>query len=466
MSSATTAIPHIVKGRLIHGRDVEYSAFATPAIDLDQLVWPRRVPGPAFDVEMDEIVDLLEEVGRRLDPDANQWLAESLAWAESNSSLSPRLIAYSYRTLPELFSRRSLEFQIESELGQFRSGKWVAVRDPWGNRHHIKAFPPRLAHVVAGNTPGTAAITIVRGALTRGLNLMKLGSDDPFTATAILRTMAEVAPDHPVLKSFTATYWRGGDRRIEGAVFRPQFFDKLVAWGGEAAINNALAYAGPGLELVAFDPKVSISLLGREALASDAAMKESAMAAASDVTLYNQGACASSRFIYAEGTPEELRQWCEILAAEMGVDRPLADGRGVMVPQEIRRDVDALRFLEPDYHVFGDYETGTVVLSSDPVDFHPDGKTVNVVAVDTLHDALRYVTVATQTIGVYPSSRGGEIRELLASAGMQRLVDLGQVATKAAGIPHDGFYPLQRLVRWIVDDTGERNEECEQQSNQ
>ncbi|HEX4432707.1 MAG TPA: acyl-CoA reductase [Frankiaceae bacterium] len=446
------AVPHVVKGELIHGDEKDYGAFQTPAIELNQLVWSRHEPGPAFDVSLDEVVDLLTEVGKRLDPDTNPWLQESYQRAQLTSNLSARLVEYSYRGLPALFDRPGLEFQLRSELGSFGSDGWQASVDPWGGSHRIRAFPPRLAHVIAGNTPGTAAITIIRGALTRGVNLLKLGSDDLLTASAILRTMAEVAPGHPVLKSFTAVYWRGGDASVEKAIFRPQYFDKIVAWGGEAAIRNALSYVGPGLELVAFDPKVSISLLGREALASDSAMKESAAAAATDVALYNQAACASSRFIYAEGEPDELVPWCRLLAEELGIDRPLSDGSGVSVPAEVREAVDGLRFLEPDYRVLGSFSTGVVVLSSEPVDFHPEGKVVNVVSVPSLDEAVRFVNVATQTIGLYPAARAEQLRDRLASAGMQRLVGLGSVATKVPGIPHDGFYPLQRLTRWIVDD--------------
>ena len=340
-------VPHIVKGRLVLGAAVDHGTLLTPAIDLDDLVWSRREPGPAFDVDLDEIIDLLDEVGRRLDPDTNVWLGEAMAWAEHTGHLTPRLLEHSYRTLGAMFSRRALEFQLEAELGRERIEGWTTVTDPWGRAHSVRAFPPRLVHVVAGNTPGTAATTIVRGALTRGVNLMKLGSDDPLTASAILRTMDEVAPEHPVVRSFTAVYWRGGDTRIESAVFRPQYFDKLVAWGGEAAIRNALSYVGPGFELVAFDPKVSVSLLGREALASPVAMAESATAAATDISLYNQGACASSRFVYAEGSMEDLAPWCELLAAELGVDRDLADGRGVPVPDDVRDEVRGTPLPDP-----------------------------------------------------------------------------------------------------------------------
>jgi hypothetical protein len=446
-------IDHVVKGDLVSGAECTYGQLITPRIDLDALVWSRREPLPAADVSLDEIIDLLVEVGLRLDPDTNAWLREAMEWSSQFGSLSPRLVEQSYRGLPGLFSRESLRFQIETELGWGAASSWTDITDPSDRTHGIRAFPPRLVHVVAGNTPGTAAVTIVRGALTRGVNLMKLGADDPLTASAILRTMAEVAPGHPVLRSFSAVYWKGGDRSIENALFRPQYFDKLVAWGGEAAIRNALTYIGPGFELVAFDPKVSISLLGSEALGSQRSQKESAVAAAIDISLYNQGACASSRFVYAEGSRQDLREWCETLAAELGVDRPLADGSGVPVPDDVRDEVEGLKFLPDDYEIFGAFDTGVVVLSDEPVDFHPDGKVVNVVAVPSLDDALNYVTVATQTIGIYPGSRGPKMRDALASCGMQRLVALGEVATKVPGIPHDGFFPLHRLVRWLVDDS-------------
>ena len=139
---------------------------------------------------------------------------------------------------------------------------WKVVPDLTGKPRRIRAFPPRLVHIMAGNAPGVTAASIVRGALTKGVHLLKLPSNDLFTGTAILRTMAEVGPGHPVTQSFSCVYWRGGDPEVESALFRAQYFDRLVAWGGDAAIRSALQYVGPGFDLVSFDPKVSISLLG------------------------------------------------------------------------------------------------------------------------------------------------------------------------------------------------------------
>jgi len=240
---------------------------------------------------------------------------------------------------------------------------------------------------------------------------------------------------------------------VESTLFRPQFFDKLVAWGGEGSIRSAQKYIGPGFELVSFDPKTSISLIGREAFASDQVLAEVADRAAFDATLMNQQACASSRFQFVEGTAEQVDRYCALLQQRMAVDRPTASAFGPQVPAELRDEIDGLRSLEPYYRVWGTYDgAGVVIRSEDPVDFHPDGKIVNVVPVSDLRDAVRYVNVATQTVGVYPPERKAELRNALASAGVQRVVNIGGSAGVEPGVPHDGFNPLQRFVRWVNDE--------------
>jgi hypothetical protein len=296
-------------------------------------------------------------------------------------------------------------------------------------------------------------MTVVRGALTKGVHLLKLPSNDLFTAPAILRAMAAIAPGHPLTRSFSAAYWRGGDEQVEGTLFRPQFFDKVVAWGGESSIRSVSKYIGPGFELVSFDPKTSISMIGREVFDSDEILASVVDKAAFDATLMNQQACASSRFQFIEGSTEQVDRYCALLQQRMNVDRAMASAIGPKVPAGLRDEIDGLRMLEPAYRVWGGYNgEGVVIRSEDPVDFHPDGKIVNVVQVNDLRDAVRYVNVATQTIGVYPPERKADLRDLLASAGAQRIVNIGGSAGFEAGLPHDGFNPLQRFVRWINDE--------------
>ncbi len=448
------AVPHIVRGRVAFGEDLRYEGFVTPKLDLDALIWPRSQPGPAFETPIGTVIDFLVEVGKALSLDGNRLLQEALEATLSVNALSRRILENTYRSLPHFFQRDTLAFQVEQELGWGPIDGWAEVRKPDGNLARVRAFPPRLVHVLAGNTPGVTAITIVRGALSKGVHLLKLPANDLFTASALLRTMAMVDADHPTLRSFSAVYWKGGDERVESPLLRAQYFDKLVVWGGEGSVRGALRYAGPGFEVVSFDPKVSISMVGRSALATEAMQAEAADRAAADIALFNQDACAASRIVFVEGEREEVDSFCARLELALRQERPLSDARGPVPPADLQIEVDALRKLAPYYRIFGEADGGGIVIrSEEPVDFHLSAKTVNVVAVTELADAVRFAGVATQTVGVFPPASVPLLRDALASAGVQRITTLGEITGRSVdGLPHDGFYPLRRFMRWVLDD--------------
>lgn len=448
------SVPHVVKGKLVHGSERDYGRFKTPELDLNALVWPRSAPPPAADVPIAEILDILVDLGDWLTRDPEGAVEQAFLASKPLSTLDPGLLERSYRQLGALFDRRWMQFAIDQEIGgnEVLDG-WRAVRTPSGRTVRSRAFPPRLVHVVAGNAAGVTAMTVLRGAITKGVHLIKLPSNDLFTAAAILQGLSAVAPGHPTSQSFSAAYWRGGDRQVESMLFRPIFFDKLIAWGGEATIKSAKEYVGPGFELVSFDPKTSISMIGREAHAGDAARVEAADRAASDVTVMDQQACTSSRFQFVEGTVEEVDAYCAELQKQLPVERLHSSACGRPVKGLMREEIEALRDLEPDYRVFGDLSgAGCVIRSAEPVDFHPDGRIVNVIPVERLEDAIGQAHVATQTVGVYPDARKADLRDALAARGVQRIVSLGRASNIELGLPHDGFLPLQRYMRWVNDE--------------
>ena len=105
-----------------------------------------------------------------------------------------------------------------------------------------------------------------------------------------------------------AVYWQGGDEAIERTLYRPQYFDKIVAWGGGPAINNVIKYLGPGIQLVSFDPKSSISMIGREVVRSGETMDDVAERLAADTTVFNQEACLASRFVFSKASAHRSRR--------------------------------------------------------------------------------------------------------------------------------------------------------------
>jgi hypothetical protein len=237
-------------------------------------------------------------------------------------------------------------------------------------------------------------------------------------------------------------------------LYRPQYFDKIVAWGGGDAINNVVKYIGPGFQLVSFDPKTSISMVGVEAFESDETLDLVADLAAGDVMTLNQEACVASRFQFVEGTVEQVDRFSEKLYRRI-VERAAGSGDVRPLEMDLKEEIDALMMLDDDYGVWGKTDgTGIVIRSDEPVDFHPINKTANVVRVDSLDEAVKYVNVATQTVGFYPFERMPDYRDRLASGGAQRIVHLGEAGPATIGNPHDAMYPLHRFVHWMAHEDG------------
>jgi hypothetical protein len=152
----------------------------------------------------------------------------------------------------------------------------------------------------------------------------------------------------------------------------------------------------------------------------------------------------ASRFVFVEGVRPQIEAFGAKLVDRLGVDRDYASAVAQPLPSDVGEEVEVMSAMG-DLKAFGGFDgRRPVILSDTPVIFHPSNKTSNVVMVDTLDDAVRYVNVATQTIGVYPYERKAQLRDRL--AGAQRLCRLGTANAHALGSPHDAMYPLQRLV--------------------
>lgn len=454
--------PFFIRGKLVESADVVHRSrdlgvdFATPNLDLNELVTPRTAPGPLFAVKLLEIIDFLGETGERISLERNSHMEACVERMALTNVLPLRVLRNQIALAGQMLKRSILLDLAEQNFANPQVlDEWVPRVDRAGRKGYVRAFPPRLVHVLPGNAAVAAVQSIAWAAMVKAVNLFKMGSSDPFTAVAILRTMSEIDPEHPVVKSMSAVYWRGGDETVERTLYRPQYFDKLVAWGGGDAINNVVKYLGPGLQLVSFDPKTSISMIGREALESNATIEDVAERAARDVSIINQEACVCSRIIFIEGETDEIDRFCFKLIERIGVDRENASAEAPPLARELLEEIAALQLMDDDFRVWGMGEgKGLVIRSDQPVDFHPTNKTANVVRVRSLDEALQYVNVATQTVGIYPFSRAFKLRDGLASGGAQRVTRLGDCGGGCAGAPHDATYPLHRFVHWVAHEDG------------
>lgn len=459
--SGPIAAPFFARGVLIEGQDAKHRSrdlgvdFLTPRIDLDRLIHPRTETPPLLNVKLSEIIDFLVETGQRLIDPNNLYIQTCIEHMSATHVLPRSVLDGQIRAAAAYLNKSLLTEVVEQNFPNPKAlDEWIPRQDHTGRRSFIRAFAPRLIHVLPGNSPGVAIKSIAQAAMVKAINLFKMSSSDPFTTVAILRTMADIDADHPIVQSMSAIYWRGGDDAIERVLYRPQYFDKIVAWGGGDAINNVVKYLGPGFQLISFDPKTSISMVGKQAFASDLTIDEAADLASADVMVLNQEACVASRFIFIEGEHQDADRFCERLHRRIA-QRAAASGDCRALDMELREQIETLMMMDDEYRVWGRPDgRGVVIRSDQPVDFHPIGKTSNVVCVKSLDDAVKYVNVATQTIGFSPFDRMADYRDRLASAGAQRIVRLGEAGPSTIGNPHDAMYPLHRFVHWMAHEDG------------
>ena len=461
----------VIRGKVIESDLIEFGGrggdvtFLAPdphkIADRIPLSSPRLMED-LYEISFDNILDYLAELGTRLELKKNAYLQEALEYSYATAPTTKPIMDSFYHDLPFMFDKKRIHDMVDFTIGIDYLEGWVE-RPINGSKVGIRAYGSRQLHVVAGNGPILGALTIIRGAVTRGDMIIKVPSNDPFTTGAIARTMVDMAPDHPVTKHLAVAYWRGGDEALESKIYQPHNIEKICAWGGFASVKHVTKYIQPGIELISLDPKRSASIVGKEALESEEAMEECANRIACDFATGNQTACSASRLVYVmcgtdDADIDRLKRLGQMTYDAMLRLPEVVTTKPKRYNPELKKQVDMLRLSDDFYTVIGGRNDEGAVLvshSSDRVEFweYLADRTVNLIPVDTLEEVLDVVDAYTQTVGVWPDNLWEVVRHKGALHGGQRFVSLGY-AFNGAGLvgPQDGIEPMRRIVKWIVSE--------------
>jgi Acyl-CoA reductase (LuxC) len=468
----TYKVPLVIRGEVIEDYTREYAGrqgginFQTPDVNkyMKQLVTGPAALSDLYQITMDEIVDFIVEVGKRIDLATNTHLQEAYEISTLTSGMTPSVLKAVYSGFDGVFTHANINEYIDVQLGRDSLEGWVERELQDGRKYSVRAFGARMVHVMAGNSPMVAFLTILRTAVTRSDSIMKLPSNDPLSGIAFLRTMIDIDRHHPVTRHLSAAYWKGGDETTEARVYTPRNVEKIVAWGGFDSVKHITRYLQPGIDLITLDPKHSASIIGADALADEATVKEVARRAASDVGSFNQELCANARVIYAHCDPDNPQQMdqlnllgSELYQALQTLPRSLSTESKYVVPQ-LQDEIDGLEYQDQWYRVFrGDERSGAVIVSQidEPVEFTAllACRTANIVPVKDLEDILKRITADTQTVGVYPNSFKDEIKDRLGFQGAQHIISLGYVPRLNFIGPQDAIETERRMVKWVKDVT-------------
>lgn len=462
----------IVRGRIIDTDLVEFGGrgegdfkFLSPDPQkfADQL--PLGNPGKLadlYELSFKDILDYLEELGSRLDLKTNTHLQKALNGSYLTAPTTGPILEYLYSTFSRMYARSVVTEMAELTVGVKYLEGWVPTKLVCGRTAEIRAFGSRALHIVAGNGPQVSAMTIIRNAISRSDTIIKTPSNDPFTALAIVKTMCDMAPDHPLTKHISVAYWKGGDEAVERQLYKPHNIEKIVAWGGLASVKHVTKYIQPGLELISLDPKRSISVVGKDAFINEQTLREAAERQAFDVGTMNQNGCVNARLSYVEtGTDveglETAKKFGEyVYEALINMPEHMST-KPKEIDRELKSHVEAVRFQDDWYYVIGgDDDEGSVIVSllSQKVGFSSQlaNRTINIVPIDSVDEVAKECDAYTQTVGIYPESLKEKLKNKLPLFGAQRLVSLGYAVTLNMALPQDSIEPLRRSLKWIVNE--------------
>ena len=475
--STPYGVPLIIRGKIIEGDELTFGgrrggvSFTAPDVSKYASELALRAPSMMSDLytlSLDQIVEYLVELGQRLVFSDNKHLQQAFELSCATSGLSESILRFHYSRAPRLFERQELHNIVARSVGADYLEGWVEQPGSLipGVTARTRAFGARCVHVIAGNAPVVAVLTVIRNALTRSDAIIKAPSNDPLTSMAIARTMIDMAPDHPLTRHLSVAYWKVGDEQVEQRIYDLRKVEKLIAWGGFDSVKHITRYLQPGLDLITLDPKLSGTIIGREAFDDEATLVSVARRLALDVGAQNQEACVSARVVYVQsGTDAAGLARCEQLArlafeALQELPATLSTPHKAFDPA-LKEEIDGVKLVEEDYTVFGGRSNeGAMIVSRDgtPVSFSQllGCRVGNLVPVDDIDMAIRSVNAYTQTIGIFPESLKVAMRDKLAFQGAQRLVSLGAAATLQHNLDRqDAIEPIRRMVKWVTEETGE-----------
>jgi hypothetical protein len=291
--------------------------------------------------------------------------------------------------------------------------------------------------------------------LVKGPTLLKAGRDDTLLPMLYARSLADV--DAELAESLAVTYWPGeSSDHLSAALERA---DVVVAYGSDESVAAVRARTPVTARFVAYHHRVSIGLVGRDAL-TGASLAALARDIAWAVSAYDQRGCVSPRVVYAEEggecSPAELADQLARAMADTDARWPTGplDAGEASRLQQARGTAELMAAADGGRLLHGGSSAWTVWWAPKDVAQLPvAGRFVVVRPIadaSTLAAQLGPLGPHLQTVGVAGlAGRLPAVSKALGEAGASRIAPFRAVPFPPPWWRHDGRGPLLDLVRWV-----------------
>jgi len=399
-----------------------------------------------------DVIAALGAAGSRLLDPGDPIRAEALDRLPESSGLSPAMCVAVLDGMAADWTAERLEALVTAELGSADALDGFVTA---GRRRSLAVGPSLAVQIVAGGVPGVGVNALLRSLVVKGPTLIKPGRGDLLLPTLFARALAAIDP--PLADALAVVYWPGGSVEHEDAALAHA--DVATVYGADETVRTLRARVPATTRLVAYHHRVSVGLVGREALAGER-IEATARDVAAAVSAYDQRGCVSPQIVLVEeGGAMSPADFAEALAralAAAGERLPAGrfDARQASTLQQARSTAELLAVAAGGLVRHGLASPWTVVLESSPQPPVPTaGRFVRVQPIGDAADArgaLAPLGPHLQTVGVAGlGARLESVAKALGEVGASRVTPSAAVAYPPAWWHHDGRGPLLDLVRWV-----------------
>lgn len=411
-----------------------------------------------FTRDAGSIVAVLGRVGSRfLDP-ADPLRAEALELLPPTSGLSEEMAAAVLDGMAADWTGERLMALLRAEL------ETECVLDGFvrsAARQVMAVGPAFCLQIVAGGVPGVGVTALLRSLLLKGPTMLKPGRGDVVLPVLFARALREADP--ALADALAVLYWPGGEESLEDAAMARA--DVVTAYGSDETIGALRARTPATTRFVAYHHRVSVGIVGRDALTEER-LEATAAEVAGAVAFFDQRGCVSPQIVFVEDGAAEAgpaasapATFVHALAGQLRLleDRLPSgglDGAEASTLHQLRGTAELLAAAGEGTLIHGGDAPWTVLLESvtSPTGWR-GGRLIRVRAVSDVGEVpalLEPLARHLQTVGVAGlGERSSVIARALGRVGASRIVPFPEVAFPPPWWHHDGSGPLLDLLRWV-----------------
>lgn len=314
-----------------------------------------------------------------------------------------------------------------------------------------------VCHWLAGNVQVLGMFVLIQSILTKNVNMLRVSSRDNGTFQEMLSAFAGETYTTPggysisgddLLSTIALVFFNHQDKKAGCTM--SEMADVRIAWGGSEAVSTISSFPSKyDCENIIMGPKLSMTVVSNEVLADERKAKKLARKIAVDASVFDQTGCASTHNVFVEKggeiSPSDFARYLGEGMSKVAKQIP----KESMSPEELAAVHSARGIYDFKGIVYGDNDSVWTVLYDEDTELRKPvySRVVFVHSIDSLDDALQFVSDDIQTIGL--AAKGEKAMTFASEAAMRGAIRF-PVCGKMLNFesPWDGMYIMDRMVRW------------------